>query len=163
MNRIGIPAENCNRLIVIAALAVRPSLADTVRLPAKAAGAQWLKASRSVAKVLVVDDHADVAPTLAALIVRMGHETRFATSCEEAMQIVPDFHPEIAFIDLAMPHVNGFECARLLLERLEDKVRLFAMSGYAPNAWPEAPQLFEKYLLKPVLSSTVKELIGEPA
>ena len=121
----------------------------------------WLKTGLSVAKVLVIDDHADIAPTLAALIVHMGHEARFAASCEEALEIVLDFRPEIAFIDLAMPGINGFECARRLLDQLGQQVRLFAMSGYPPNAWPEAPHLFEKYLLKPVLSATVKELIGE--
>ena len=48
-----------------------------------------------------------------------------------------------------------------LQELLGDKVRLFAMSGYAPQHWPEAPQIFEKYLLKPVTRATIRDVIGE--
>ena len=68
-------------------------------------------------RVLVVDDQPDAAATLAALILRMGHEARFCTTCDEALEIAREFHPETAFIDLLMPNVNGFECADRLLKR----------------------------------------------
>ena len=113
-------------------------------------------------RVLVVDDHPDTASILAALILRMGHEARFATSCDEALEVVETFRPDIAFIDIAMPKVNGFECARRLLDKLGDPIRFIAISGYAPALWPQGPELFEKYLLKPVTKITLLHLIGEP-
>ena len=112
-------------------------------------------------RVLVIDDHVDVAPMVAAVIVALGHEARYATSCAEALPIAEEFQPDTVFVDLAMPHINGFECARRLRELLGDKIRLFAMSGYAAQKWPEVPRVFDKYLLKPVMRETIREVIGE--
>jgi len=91
----------------------------------------------------------------------MGHESRFATSCDEALEVIQTFRPDIALIDIAMPRINGFECARRLLDKLDGPIRLIAISGYAPDLWPQKPELFEKYLLKPVTSTTLLDLIGE--
>ena len=76
------------------------------------------------------------------------------------LPIAQEFQPDTAFVDLAMPHFSGFECAHLLRELLGDKIRLFAMWGYAPHQWPESPLVFEKYLLKPVTRATIAEAIG---
>ena len=111
-------------------------------------------------RILVVDDQPDIAATLAGLILRMGHEVRFCTTCDEAVEIAEKFQPEVAFVDLLMPKVNGFECADRLLKR-DSALRLIAMSGYSLDTWPDKPQLFEKYLLKPVRSKTILDLIGD--
>ena len=117
-----------------------------------------------MSKVLVVDDHKDIASNLAALLLSMGHEARFATSSAAALTIAASFRADIAFIDIIMPEVDGFECARRLCQSLDRPIRLFAMSGHVPSAWPENPLLFllfEKYLVKPVLSKVIVSLIGD--
>ena len=111
-------------------------------------------------KVLVVDDHVDVAPMLAGLIIAMGHEARCARSCEEALPIAQEFRPDTALIDISMPTIDGFECARLLREQVSKKLRLFGMSGYSFQSWREKPAIFEKYLLKPVQSKTLTEILA---
>ena len=114
-----------------------------------------------MARVLVVDDNADIASILAALIQVVGHEARFCLDCREALELTRSSKPDVVFIDIAMPHINGFECARQLRDQLGPSVRLIAMSGYPRDSWQNEPNVFEQYLLKPVTSKTVIQLIGE--
>ena len=110
-------------------------------------------------RVLIVDDQAESASTLAAVILMMGHEVRFGTTCDEALEIAEEFQPEVAFVDLLMPKVDGFECANRL-QKHDSALRLIAMSGYSVETWQYKPEVFEKYLLKPVRSQTILDLIG---
>ena len=114
-----------------------------------------------MAKVLVVDDHVDVASLLAALVISMGQDARFTTSCIDALPIAEEFQPDVVFVDIDMPRVGGLECARLLRGLLRDEVRMFGMSCYPLEDWPDRPQGFERYLLKPVLGKTLREILSE--
>ena len=65
-------------------------------------------------KVLVVDDAATVAETLAMILMKHGHETRIARSAEEAVETIAVWEPEVAILDVMLPGVNGIEFAKVL-------------------------------------------------
>jgi hypothetical protein len=61
-------------------------------------------------RVLVVDDHPDTRSTLGMLLTLWGHEVREAADGEEALRAAwfkPGFRPQVVFLDLAMPRVDG--------------------------------------------------------
>ena len=60
-------------------------------------------------RILIVDDHLDAANTLARQLAVTGHETRVAYDGFEALDIAATFPFDIAFIDLGMPEMNGYE------------------------------------------------------
>ena len=62
-------------------------------------------------RVLVVDDNADAAESLAALLELSGHATRVANDGDEAVRIAHEFHPDIVFLDIGMPGKDGYEVA----------------------------------------------------
>jgi signal transduction histidine kinase len=65
-------------------------------------------------RVLVVDENVDAAQTLAQYLRMDGHRVESAVDGEGALRIAEVLHPEVAFIDLNMPRMDGTEVARRL-------------------------------------------------
>lgn len=116
-----------------------------------------------MAKVLIVDDRAEMAGIMAALLTRMGHETCFLDSAADVLSTSEAFQPDVAFVDIAKPTtgLNSFDLARQLRQQ-SARLRLFGMSALPVNTWPkEDTGLFEQFLLKPISSRTMMALVGE--
>jgi CheY-like chemotaxis protein len=62
-----------------------------------------------------------------------GHDVRVAADGEEAVAIGTAFEPQIAFVDIGMPRMDGFEVARRLRERLGRRVLLVALTGWGQD------------------------------
>ncbi len=93
----------------------------TVRLPAAVAPAAVGTPTAAPAptgpqgkRVLVVDDNADAAESLATLLGLIGHETRVAYSGPDALRRVPAFRPQVVFLDIGLPGMSGYEVVRAL-------------------------------------------------
>ena len=69
---------------------------------------QILPRSRSGAlRILVVDDQPDWCDLLATFLRLKGHSVRDATSGSDAMRICFEFSPDIVFVDIRMPDMDG--------------------------------------------------------
>jgi CheY-like chemotaxis protein len=85
-----------------------------------------------VQKILIVDDDADVAWSLAAVIKHdLGCEVRTAEGGAEAVDQASDMRPDVILMDISMPHIDGIEVARLLrtLFPSTSVPRLIALTG----------------------------------
>jgi len=89
----------------------------------------WRRARR----ILVVDDNADAAVTLTQLLELLGHEASSVTDSRSALDAAKAMRPDLAILDINMPHVNGLQLARLF--RADDELKgchlvaLTAMDG----------------------------------
>ncbi len=63
-------------------------------------------------RILVVDDNVDAADTLQQMLRLQGHEVRIRTSGEEAIAAVTRDPPEMIFMDIGMPEMDGLAAAR---------------------------------------------------
>ena len=82
-------------------------------------------------RVLVVDDSDDVAWSLASLLQSCGHEVHVAHTGQRAIELAERLHPEVIFLDLAMPQMDGFETAmRIRRRRWGQKIVLCALSAF---------------------------------
>ncbi|HZP05065.1 MAG TPA: response regulator [Terracidiphilus sp.] len=79
-------------------------------------------------KLLVVDDERNVADTLAAIFAVHGYECRVAYSAEEALQIVVQWAPALAIIDVILPAMSGIDLA-ILLGAEHPSIQVLLMSG----------------------------------
>jgi CheY-like chemotaxis protein len=81
--------------------------------------------------VLVIDDHLDAAESLAVLTQTMGHHTYFALNGDIALEVAKRFRPEVIFLDLVLPDIEGHDLARHLraIPGLES-VRIFVVSAH---------------------------------
>jgi signal transduction histidine kinase len=63
-------------------------------------------------RVLVADDNQDSATNWAALIGDAGHEVVAAHDGRAALEAAERFIPQLALLDIGMPHLDGYEVAR---------------------------------------------------
>ena len=83
-------------------------------------------------RVLLVDDNADLRASLASILQLSGCEMDIRTAPDgvAAVSEALEWEPRIAFIDIHMPGMNGFQVARKLRERfLPGALKLVLMSG----------------------------------
>lgn len=113
--------------------------------------------------VLVVDDNADSAQTLATLLSFDGHSVKFALNADEALKLADECQPLCALIDLVLPGLSGQELALRLRERFGHDIVLIAVSGLAPSdaGINRDYEVFDHYLPKP-LSEKALQLIMPP-
>lgn len=110
-------------------------------------------------RVLVVDDSNDTAMTVALLLKHSGHEAAVLESGELALQQAPAFRPDVMFIDLTMPKVDGFTVARQLRQQPEfAETPLVAVSGYvdAEHRAQATAAGFTAFLPKPYALATLQ-------
>ncbi len=60
-------------------------------------------------RILIADDVADAAASLAAFLTLNGHDVRTAADGGEAMAKLAMFLPDVLVLDLMMPRINGWE------------------------------------------------------
>ena len=114
-----------------------------------------------MAKILFVDDSRDNADTLATFFKLLGHETEVAYDGDSAVELTTQFTPDIAFIDLRMPMLDGFDTAREFRARLGDRAVLIALTGqdWATTGTEASRAGFDGYLQKPAQASQLAALV----
>ncbi|MCW5834624.1 MAG: PAS domain-containing protein [Labilithrix sp.] len=65
-------------------------------------------------RVLVVDDNVDAAEMLSMMLELRGHETRTAHDGPAALTAATEWTPEVVFLDIGLPGMDGYEVARRL-------------------------------------------------
>jgi CheY-like chemotaxis protein len=93
-------------------------------------------------RVLIVDDYRDAADALAAFIEHVGHEVAVAYGGIEALAVADRFAPDMVFLDLNMPQMDGYAVARVLRQTWPGPLLLVAHSaqGMQPTSMPLLPQ-----------------------
>jgi PAS domain S-box-containing protein len=140
------------RLPVVRKSEVESSRGSEVFHASGTAAARW--------RVMIVDDNADAATTLELLMKRDGHDTLVVHDGIEALRAVPAFKPDIVFLDLGMPGIDGYEVARRLREGDANRqLVMVAVTGWSvPEAkWREAG--FDFHMAKPVHITSIKKLL----
>jgi CheY-like chemotaxis protein len=113
-------------------------------------------------RVLVVDDNQDFARSLGTVLEFSGHAVRLAFDGASALAVAREFRPEIAFLDLGLPGVNGFELARSL--RAEQATRhavLIALTGWGQDRDREQTRAagFDVHFVKPVDPAVIAQMV----
>jgi two-component system CheB/CheR fusion protein len=108
--------------------------------------------SRTVCRVLVVDDNRDAVESLAALLRLGGHTVRVAHSGPEALEAVRREAPEIVFLDIGLPGMDGYAVAQEMRKLPGmDKARIVALTGYGQeeDRKRSAEAGIDQHLVKP--------------
>jgi PAS domain S-box-containing protein len=116
-------------------------------------------------KVLIVDDNTDAAELLADALSAMGHETRVAYDGPSGLDTAAGFRPDIAFLDIGLPAMDGYELARRIRSELDaPNLRLVALTGYgqASDRRKSSDAGFDGHMVKPInveaVASTIRRL-----
>jgi CheY-like chemotaxis protein len=81
-------------------------------------------------RVLVVDDNIDMVRSMALMIRQMGHDVEYTINGYAGLDCARRFRPDVVFLDLVLPDIDGWEMARRLRSDRELKgLRIFAVTG----------------------------------
>jgi CheY-like chemotaxis protein len=86
-------------------------------------------------RLLIVEDEADTAQTLASLLRLQGYSVTIAADGPGALQAVQAEPPDVILLDIGLPELNGYEVAKRVRE--QDSVKkplLIAVTGYGQDA-----------------------------
>jgi len=118
-------------------------------------------------RVLIIDDNRDSTETLATLLRIWHHEVQTAHDGPSALAAAKAFQPDVVFLDVGLPGMNGFEVAKHL-RRLPDiaPMLLVALSGYSQDGdrFQAQEAGFDHYLVKPVFPEVLRDflIVGRP-
>jgi signal transduction histidine kinase/CheY-like chemotaxis protein len=113
-------------------------------------------------RILVVDDNRDTADSLAMVLRLMGHEIQTAHNGVEAVQAAASFRPDVAFLDIGMPKMNGYEVARHIREQpWGTTIVLIALTGWGQEEDKKRASEagFRHHLTKPVEPGDLGKLL----
>jgi twitching motility two-component system response regulator PilG len=65
-------------------------------------------------KVMVIDDSKTIRRTAESLLKKAGCEVITATDGFEALSMVADLHPDVIFVDIMMPRLDGYQTCALI-------------------------------------------------
>ena len=114
-------------------------------------------------RVLVVDDNSDAATSLALLLEMENCEVRTAADGEEALAQVEAFQPELIFMDLAMPRLDGVAATQRIRALPQcQRVRIVALTGWgqATDRQRTREAGMDHHLIKPVSLDDLRSVLA---
>lgn len=115
-------------------------------------------------RVLVADDNADAAESLAMLLTLMGNEVRTAADGLEAVRVAEEFRPDVAVLDIGMPRLDGNGAARRIrAEPWGRDISLIALTGWGQeeDRRRTAEAGFDLHLTKPIDPAALDRLLAQ--
>jgi len=116
-------------------------------------------------RVLVVDDNRDAADSLAMLLQLAGQDVRAAYDGPSALAQAQEFRPELVFLDIGMPGMDGYQVVRRLRERPgPENMLLVAVTGWGQEEDRRRSQEagFDGHMVKPAEPETLHQFIAHP-
>jgi len=117
-------------------------------------------------KILVVDDEQDTQWFLSKVLTEEGFDVQTASTGAEALEMVPNYKPNLAILDLRLPDMHGIEVLKIIKER-KWKTKVIILTAYGtPEIEAEAKELgvcafmSKPYILEDLIKS-VKNALEE--
>ena len=116
-------------------------------------------------RILLVDDCADLRTLMRILLEFEGHVVCEARDGQSAIDAVREEAFDIAFVDVGLPGVDGYEVARRIRAAAPGReISLVALTGYGmENDRKKAFDAgFDEHLVKPADHEKVAALVDQP-
>jgi CheY-like chemotaxis protein len=94
-----------------------------------------------------------------------GHDVHEAPSGRAGLSLADECQPDVVFLDIGLPDLDGYEVGETLRASFGTRVRLVALTGYGqPTDRERAIKAgFEAHLVKPVDARTILETLSSLA
>jgi PAS domain S-box-containing protein len=130
--------------------------------PSAGAAARAARPAVDARRVLVVDDNADAADSLAMLLAMLGHETAAAYSGRDALERAGTFRPHLVLLDIGLPEMDGYEVAQRMRAE-HGAISIVALTGYGRASDIERARGagFDAHITKPVSFEELQNVLAE--
>jgi len=114
-------------------------------------------------RILVVDDNRDSADSVGVLLRMMGADVTVCYSPVKALDLIGDVRPDLAFLDIGMPEMDGYALAREIRALPSVKtMQLVALTGWGQESDRRRSREagFDHHLTKPVDMDELERVLG---
>ena len=114
-------------------------------------------------RILIVDDNQDFANSLALILRAMDNDVRVAHDGAAGLALARDWRPDVGFLDIGLPRLNGYDLARSLRsDPATASMRLIAVTGWGQEKdRREAFDAgFDQHFVKPIDPARVPGILG---
>jgi CheY-like chemotaxis protein len=115
-------------------------------------------------RVLIVDDHEGSAAMMGIMCRALGNDVRTAHDGIQAVEVAAEFRPDVIFLDIGMPRLNGYDACRRIREQPWSRdTMIVALTGWGQEEDRRQAEEagFSRHLVKPVDPNTIRELLAE--
>ena len=115
-------------------------------------------------KVMVIDDSKTIRRTAETLLKKAGCEVITATDGFEALSVIADSHPDIIFVDIMMPRLDGYQTCALIKNNKDFKKTPVVMLSSKDSLFDRARGRVvgsDRYLTKPFTKDELLSAIRE--
>lgn len=117
-------------------------------------------------KVLVIDDSKTIRRSAESLLAKEGYDVITAVDGFDALAKIADARPEIIFVDVMMPRLDGYQTCALIKNNVEFKTTPVVMLSSKDGLFDKAKGRIvgsDRYLTKPFskedLLGTIRNLV----
>jgi len=130
--------------------------------PQKPAAEPAAPATGDHLRILVVEDNDDAAESFKTLLELGGHIVEVARDGHQALRAIPAFAPHVAFVDIGLPGIDGFEVAERVRSQIGARPMLIALSGYGREEDKQraAEVGFDAHMTKPADLDQIQALLA---
>jgi CheY-like chemotaxis protein len=118
-------------------------------------------------RVVIIDDNVDAAHTLSMLVERLGGAARVAHDAGSGLDAVREFQPDIVFLDIGMPGIDGYETCRRLRQQQPSQKQIVVVAvtgwGQSQDKQRALDAGFDAHLTKPVDPAAVSRVLSANA
>jgi signal transduction histidine kinase len=141
--------------------------AFTVRIPLAQADRHAVPPARAETlprlglRIVVVEDNADIRETLKDLLESTGCELYVAGDGVAGLAAILAHKPQLAFVDIGLPGLDGYHLARKVRASVQSSLRLVAMTGYGqPEDRQRAQEAgFDEHVTKPLSLPVLEDVL----
>jgi signal transduction histidine kinase len=115
-------------------------------------------------RILIADDNRDALDTLALLLEVDGHEVMKAADGGAALETAIKWRPDLAFLDIGMPIMDGYATARRIRQEPWGRdLVLIALSGWGQREDMARSREagFDLHLVKPVSADAIAKVMND--
>jgi len=121
-------------------------------------------ATKSLLRILIVDDNRDAADSLSEMLKMLGNDTRTAYDGQQGVDLAGEYRPDVILLDIGLPKLNGYEACRIIREQPKGKgVVLIAVTGWGQDEDRRRSHEagFDHHMVKPVDPQALIDTLAE--
>lgn len=113
-------------------------------------------------RILIVDDQKGIRRLLTEVFLEYGYEIESCANGAKALELIPEFEPDLVLMDVKMPGMNGIDVLKKIREN-DQELRVIMMTAYGDQHYVnQAEELgVAKFLIKPFDLNDLKKQVGE--
>jgi signal transduction histidine kinase len=115
-----------------------------------------------VLNILIIEDEADIADTLAMWLEGLGHRVSIARAGLAGLELVEQKLPDLVLCDLGLPEIDGVEvCRRVRSLSIDPRPMMVALTGWGREADRRRVKEagFDLHLVKPVALDKLRSVL----